>query len=228
LNHQIQTLLARWAEPGLTLGKGKLVDDSGCMCAMGDALHHCGGWGVQKLRNASQDAADKAAAELLGISITHAVLLRYVNDWGGSPSDVFARPERVLGNEAQIVLAFWRHVDAMTAGQWAARADEWRVARVAARAAARDAAGVAARDVARAAARDAAGVAARDVARAAARDAAGVAARDVAGAAALDAAGATWEIQGATLLKERAQSFYFLPMFGFDSPEAVLAKEAKL
>ncbi len=189
-NHHVQALLARWAEPGLTLGKGKLIDESGCMCAMGDALHHCGGWGVQKLRNASQDAADKAAAELLGISSAHAVLLRCVNDWGGSPSDVLAHPERVLGNQARKVLAFWRHLDAMTAGQWAARADEWHAARVAARAAARDAAGVAARD--------AAGVAARDVAE------------------------ATWEIMGATLLKERDQSFYFLPMFGFADPEAVL------
>ena len=60
---------------------------------------------------------------------------------------------------------------------------------------------------------DAAGAAARD----AAWDAAGAAARD----AAWDAAGAANEIQGADLLRERGQSFYFLPLFGFADENAV-------
>ncbi|MCA2969346.1 MAG: hypothetical protein INH43_12590, partial [Acidobacteriaceae bacterium] len=48
-------------------------------------------------------------------------------------------------------------------------------------------------------------------------DAAGGAAR----AAAVDAAGvATNEIQGARILRERGRPFTFLPMFGFDDPEA--------
>lgn len=59
--------------------------------------------------------------------------------------------------------------------------------------------------------------AARDAARAAARDAAWAAAR----AAARAAAGACSEIQGARLLRERSQPFFFLPMFGFVTPEEI-------
>jgi hypothetical protein len=57
----------------------------------------------------------------------------------------------------------------------------------------------------------------------AARDAAGDAAWDAAGDAAWDAAGdAAWEIQGADLLHERNQPFFFLPLFGFADEQAVL------
>ena len=60
-------------------------------------------------------------------------------------------------------------------------------------------------------------VAACDAVWDAACDAAGAAARD----AAWDAAGAANEIQGADLLRERGQSFYFLPLFGFADENAV-------
>ena len=50
-----------------------------------------------------------------------------------------------------------------------------------------------------------------------------------AAAAARDAArAAAWaanEIQGADLMRERNQPFYFLPLFGFADPEAVLAAD---
>ena len=49
------------------------------------------------------------------------------------------------------------------------------------------------------------------------------AARDVAWDAAADAAGAANEIQGAALMRERGQPFFFLPMFGFADPEAVVS-----
>ena len=62
-------------------------------------------------------------------------------------------------------------------------------------------------------------------ARAAALDAAGDAALDAAWAAAGATAGASNEIQGAAFMRERGQPFFFLPMFGFADPEAVLLVE---
>ena len=53
----------------------------------------------------------------------------------------------------------------------------------------------------------------------AARDAARAAARGTAGAAAS-------EIQGAHLLRERGKPFFFLPMFGFATPEDIPARPA--
>ena len=48
---------------------------------------------------------------------------------------------------------------------------------------------------------------------------------DAARAAARDAARAVNEIQGAAFMRDRGQPFYFLPMFGFADPEAVLAAD---
>jgi hypothetical protein len=76
-----------------------------------------------------------------------------------------------------------------------------------------------------AAARDAAGDAAGAAAWDAAWDAAGDAAGVAAGAAAWDAAWAVSEIQGAALMRERGQPFFFLPMFGFADPEAVVSAQ---
>jgi hypothetical protein len=242
----VDELLNYW--PGNIPFKGELVSDDGsCMCAQGQALHLLGGMSVADLRNIAQAEADKRVAELMGISRAHAVLLRNVNDGRpGAPSVVIRDPAAVLGDQAHIVLAFWRHLDRMTGAQWAAagaaagaaawdaardaagdaaraaaRAAAWAAARAAARAAAWDAAG----DAALAAARDAAG----DAALAAAGAAAGAAAWDAARAAAWDAAGdaarASSEIQGAAIMRAKGQAFYFLPMFGFADPEAVLAAE---
>jgi hypothetical protein len=36
---------------------------------------------------------------------------------------------------------------------------------------------------------------------------------------------AIYEILGATLIRERGQSFYFLPLFGFADPEAVMTAD---
>jgi hypothetical protein len=162
------------------------------MCAQGQVLHLIGGWSPEKLSKTPQWSADLQTAKLLNISVAHAILLRSVNDKAdGAPSVVLTNPEKVLGDQAHIVLAFWRHLDRMTDEQWAA---------------ARDAAWAAAG----AAARDAAWAAAGAAARAAARDAASYACS---------------EIQGAKLMRERGQPFFFLPMFGFADPEAVLADE---
>jgi hypothetical protein len=224
----------------------------GCMCAQGQVLHLLGGWSPRRLKDTAQADADLATAKLLNISRGHAVLLRGVNDSvDGAPSIVLTDPEKVLGDQANKILDFWVYLDSMTAEQWdaawaaaraaardAARAAAWAAARDAARAAARDAAWAAAwaaaRDAARAAARDAAWAAAwaaaRDAAWAAAWAAARDAARDAARAAARDAAwaaeGATSEIMGARILRENGTPFFFLPVFGFASPEEIPARPA--
>jgi hypothetical protein len=215
MNEVIESAVSRWTDPERRpLFKGSLVDETGCMCAQGDILHHELGWSIEKLRATEQAAADQEVAKALGISIGHAILLRNINDQAdGAPQTVLTEPAKVLGDQAHIVLAFWWHMDQMTAEQWDAAWD-------AARAAARDAARAAARDAARAAAWHTAWDAARAAAWHAARDAA----RAAAWHAARDAAAyACAEIQGARLLREQGKEFYFLPMFGFADPEAVLA-----
>jgi len=208
MNPAIETLIAKWAEPDGVPFKGELISADGCMCAQGQALHYIGGWSPHRLRNVAQAEADRETARLLDISVAHAVLLRRVNDSRpGAPSIVLTDPARVLGDQAETVLAFWRHLDRMTAEQWTA---VWAVARDAARADPWAVAGTAA------------GTAARDAAWAVARAAAWAAAGPAAGAA---AGCATNEIQGASVLRERGQPFTFLPMFGFADPEAVLAAE---
>jgi hypothetical protein len=149
------------------------------MCAQGQALHFLGGMTADDLRQIEQAEADKRVAELFGISLAHAVLLRIVNDGSpGAPSVVIRDPAKVLGDQAHIVLAFWRHLDRMTTKDWAA-----------------------------------------------AGDAAWVAAWAAAGDAAWTAAGASNEIQGAAVMRANGQAFFFLPLFGFADPEAVLAAE---
>jgi hypothetical protein len=212
----IDELLAAW--PTDIPMKGELIDDNGCMCAQGQVLHYIGGMTPDDLREMKQADADRQTAELLGISRAHAMLLRRVNDTlPGAPTCVLTEPEQVLGDQAQRILAFWRHLDRITAGDWQNVAAAGAAARAAARDAARDAAGAAAC----AAAGAAACAAARDAAWAAAGAAAWAAARDAAWAAAEAAARATNEIHGAAVMRERGQPFFFLPMFGFASPEDV-------
>jgi hypothetical protein len=61
--------------------------------------------------------------------------------------------------------------------------------------------------------------------------AAGEAARAAAGEAAWEAAWAaaraTNEIQGAAVMRAKGQTFFFLPLFGFADPEAVMAANEK-
>ena len=198
----IEELLDYW--PGNIPFKGNLVSNDGsCMCAQGQALHFLDGLTVDELRDIDQPAADRRVAKLFNISLAHSCLLRIVNDSEeGAPSSVIRNPEQVLGDQAQVVLAFWRHLDHMTL---AARAAAW--------AAAREAAGAAAGAAAREAAWEAAGAAAREAAKAAA------------GAAAWEAAGASNEIQGAAVMRANNQPFFFLPLFGFANPEAVIARD---
>ena len=153
MNPAIETLVTRWAEPEGIPFKGRLISDDGCMCAQGQALHYVGGWSPERLRDVGQAEADRETARLLNISVAHAVLLRQVNDSRpGAPSIVLTDPAQVLGDQAETVLAFWRHLDRMTEEQWDAAV-----------AAAGDAAWVAAGDAARAAAGVAAGDATNEI-----------------------------------------------------------------
>jgi hypothetical protein len=209
----LQDLLSRWDSNEGKPYRGSLIDwdayegdgieppdDIGCMCAQGQVLHLLGGWRPNILHTVGQAEADRETAKLLNISTAHAILLRQVNDkLDGAPSIVLTHPEKILGDQAHVVLAFWRHLDSMNS-----------IARTAARTAAWDVAGAAARTAAGAAARDAA----RDAARAAA------------GAAAGAAAWASNEIQGAAIMRERRQPFFFLPLFGFDKPEDIIERAA--
>lgn len=209
----VDELLDYW--PGNIPFKGQLVSNDGCMCAQGQVLHFLDNTPAEELRDMAQTHADKRVAELLGISRAHSVLLRIVNDQSeGAPTCVVRNPEKVLGDQAPVVLAFWWHLDQMP-----------QATREAAGEAARQAAGAPAGAAARQAAGAAAGAPARAAAWAAAYAAAGEDAWAAASAAASAAAGASNEIQGAAVMRAKNQPFFFLPLFGFADPEAVMAAD---
>jgi hypothetical protein len=236
---KINELIAHWNTDEGKPYKGNLIDmgsyedgNLGCMCAQGQVLHEVGGWTAEMLNNTAQVEADKATAKLLNISRAHAVLLRNTNDKiDGAPAIVLTDPAKVIGDQWSKLLDFWWHMDTMTGSDWKKVFAAGDAAEAAAGAAAWAAAWAAARDAARAAAGAAAWAAARDAARAAAWDAA----RAAAGAAAWDAVGAAagaaaWdaaaEIQGAEILKRGSRAFFFLPMFGFATPDDIPARPA--
>jgi len=244
---KIEELIARWNTDEGKPYKGRLIDiDSyedgnlSCMCAQGQVLHVVGGWDAQMLKDTEQANADKETAALLNISRAHAILLRNTNDnLDGAPAIVLTDPSKVIGDQWSKLLDFWWHTDSMTNSDWLKVIAAWLAAGAAARdaawAAARDAAWLAARDAAWAAARDAAWDAAGDAAGAAAWAAAWAAAGDAAWAAAWDAAGAAaWlaagaaagEIQGAEIFKRDGRAFFFLPMFGFATPDDIPPRPA--
>ncbi len=221
MNTAIETLVAKWAEPDGIPIKGFLIGPDGCMCAQGQALHYIGGWSPERLRNTTQAFADMQTGRLLGISVSHAILLRLVNDHHpGAPSVVLTDPAKVLGDQAETVLAFWRHLDRMTPWEW----DTIRT---------RTPADARLGRPFRSPEHEALRANVHDASFAAVgADAAGNAWQAAASRAAIEMAGrssgeATNEIQGARILRESGQPFTFLPMFGFADPEAILAKEAQ-
>ena len=145
----VNELLDYW--PGNIPFKGSLVSEDGsCMCAQGQALHFLDKLNPSDLRMIDQADADKRVAELFGISRAHSVLLRIVNDrQDGAPTSVIRNPEQVLGDQAHVVLAFWRRIDQMNPAAWEAAGE---AAGVAAKEAAKEAAGEAAGEAARVAA----------------------------------------------------------------------------
>jgi hypothetical protein len=190
--------------------KGRLISDDGtCMCAQGQALHYLGNMSVEELRVISQRDADRQVAEIFGISLGQSTLLRIVNDkFDGAPSNVIRNPELVLGSQAHIVLAFWSHLDGLTRAEWEGVAALAAAGAVAPWSAPWSAAGEAAWEAAYQVVWTALGAVAP-------------------WRAARIAAGATHEIQGASVLRARNLPFYFLPLFGFADPEAVMAADKK-
>jgi hypothetical protein len=126
----IQPLIDRWQTDEGKPYKGTLIDmdayyadpsNPGCMCAQGQVLHYAG-WDADRLDNVPQDEADREVAKLLNISISHAVLLRIVNDRAdGAPAVVLTDPGAVLGGQWSKVLDFWWHLDTMTGAAWESR-----------------------------------------------------------------------------------------------------------
>jgi hypothetical protein len=197
---------------------------TGRACVRGQALHFLDGVSPAELRTYEQAAADKRVAELFGISRAHAVLLRIINDSRpGAPSVVIRDPAQVLGDQAETVLAFWRHLDRMTPQQWAA---------------VRAGGGGCGRDDGRRCGEGGGGggvgwavtAAEARAARAAAR-AAAAAARAVEwdmATARRALRRATNEIQGAAVLRALGRPFFFLPMFGIAQPEdLIVSSEVK-
>ena len=191
----IEQVVARWTSEdrpklwkGILIGGAGTPDDPICRCAQGDILHFAG-FTDEELRNLNQAKADLEVSQRLGISVCHAALLRRVNDTqDGCPEDVLRAPEKILGPNAQTVLAFWRHLDRMTEADWIKFFDAAKDAR-------------------------------------AAWDAR--AAKDAWDArAAWAAVGyASVEIQFPEKMVKEGETFFFLPLFGFADPTAVLAAD---
>jgi len=208
------------AQPRKTILTLIVADGTTCMCAQGQALHYIGGWNFARLRKTSQAEADQATAYLLDISRAHAILLRIVNDdQPAVPSAVLTDPERILGNNALAVLAFWRHLDRMSASDWAA---------VDAAISDGNNCTNAIQAVAAAAHADAAGQADQSAAADTADNATAMACFNARQAVWADgvcvaASCATNEIQTAEIMAERGQPLFFLRAFGFPTAASVLA-----
>lgn len=64
--------------------------------------------------NPSLPYLDKTAAKVLGISETHAILLRVVNDYAEvNPGVVLKDVQAVLGSKWREVLQFWHYLDSL-------------------------------------------------------------------------------------------------------------------
>ena len=205
----IQPLIDRWQTDEGKPYKGYLINmrayyadprSPRCMCAQGQVLHHAG-WDADRLGNVAQEEADREVARLLNISISHAVLLRIVNDRAdGAPAVVLTDPGAVLGDQWSKLLDFWWYLDTMTG---------------------------AARDAALQATWAAAGEATWAAASKAALQAALQALGEDAWVSALQATShAAWEIQGAEIMRRDGEPFYFLTIFGFVSPDDIPPRPA--
>jgi hypothetical protein len=119
LNPAAQQMVSYWETQRDIPFKGQLInkDDNGnvCMCAQGQALHIVGGYTEEQLFDMSISKADKETARILGISLTHSVFLRMINDnCEGSPQDVLSNPAKYLGPNFEQVLELWIYLDTLS------------------------------------------------------------------------------------------------------------------
>jgi hypothetical protein len=209
----IQPLIDRWQTNEGKPYKGRLIDmdaydadptNPGCMDAQGQVLHYAG-WDADQLNHAVQKEADREVAKLLNISNSHAILLRIINDAAdGAPATVLTDPGAVLGDQWSKVLDLWWYLDAMSfAASQVARGAGWATAWEASRRSSWEAS--------RRSSWEASAVAASQVAR---------------GAGWATAWAASWEIQGAEIMRRDGKPFYFLPSFGFASPDDIPVRPA--
>lgn len=211
--NSITELLASWETAEGEPLKGDLIDisrykrgDLSCMCAQGQLLYVVGKWSAERLTCTSQGKADTAVARLLNISRGHAILLRKINDQEeGSPALVLTDPSRIIGRAWNTMLDFWWYLDELEQGKYELT-DELSDNLEAFKAASN-------------AARYATGWSvcwsiSRQVVKATTNEE--VVLHVV--------SGATWELLGARTLRELNLPFVFLPMLGFESPEALPAR----
>jgi hypothetical protein len=119
LNSAAQQIVSYWETQRDIPFKGELIsrDDDGnvCMCAQGQVLYKLGGYTEEQLFDMSTYTADKETARILGISLTHSVFLRRINDkCEGSPQDVLSNPAKYLGPNWENVLNFWIYLDTLS------------------------------------------------------------------------------------------------------------------
>lgn len=213
----LTALLARWATDKGKPFKGDLIDwetyladpsDLGCMSAQGQLLFEAG-WKPTQLKRMDQAGGDLAVAKLLNISRAHAILLRHVN-WqiDGDPSVVLTDPGKVMGDQWSKVLDFWWALHSLTPEDWDAVSNSVNISierNIQLRENATNAAINAADAVVGERKRSFVG----DITRHASRTAEWYAAR------------ATYEIQGADILRRDGNRFFYLPTFGFSSPDDI-------
>jgi hypothetical protein len=119
LNSAAQQIVSYWETQRDIPFKGQLInkDDNGnvCMCAQGQALHIVGGYTEEQLFDMSISKADKETARILGISLSHSVFLKLINDnCEGSPQDVLSNPAKYLGSNFEQVLDFWFYLETLS------------------------------------------------------------------------------------------------------------------
>lgn len=221
--NDINDLIARWNTDEGKPYKGCLIDidtyedgNLSCMCAQGQVLHVLGGWNSVKLSKGWQPEADQETARLLNISRTHAILLRQVNDMAdGQPAKVLTDPGAILGDQWSKLLDFWWYIDAIDAKEWNRVHRGWIKAKIRAKNAAEKAMRYATELLCDSDCMDRVYDATRHsvIAMTWENPDGYYAATDV-----------IYEIQGAEVLKRDGNPFFFLKMFGFETPDDIPAR----
>lgn len=221
----INDLIARWNTDEGKPSKGGLIEidkyedgNLSCMCAQGQVLHVLGGWDSVVLSKAWQDVADEETVKLLKISRAHSVLLRQVNDRAdGQPAKVLTDPGAILGDQWSKLLDFWWYIDAIDDKEWRRVRDVWFKVKTSAK----NAAQRAFRDAIKSCDRDW-----LDRTYDATRQITTIATWDISngGCAASAVIDSLMEIHGAEVLKRDGNPFFFLKMFGFETPDDIPAR----